>query len=160
MEERGHWDKKVEYILAVAGAIVGLGNVWRFPYLCYKNGGGKKEIFKSCFLESVLLCCWLHVYLHLGAFLVPYLILAVTCGIPLFLLETTVGQYTQEGSVTCWRKLCPLVEGRTCCITHLQWCEVVIHYPFNQLWPRWLQHDLCEPFSLVGKYLYRTNITE
>ncbi|XP_056904908.1 sodium- and chloride-dependent GABA transporter 2-like [Takifugu flavidus] len=85
MEERGHWDKRVEYILAVAGAVVGLGNVWRFPYLCYKNGG--------------------------GAFLVPYLVLAVTCGIPLFLLETTVGQFTQEGGVTCWRKLCPLFEG-------------------------------------------------
>lgn len=54
MEERGHWDKKVEYILAVAGAIVGLGNVWRFPYLCYKNGGGKKGMFKSCSLEFVL----------------------------------------------------------------------------------------------------------
>lgn len=41
VEERGHWGKKIEFILAVAGAIVGLGNVWRFPYLCYKNGGGK-----------------------------------------------------------------------------------------------------------------------
>lgn len=47
-----------------------------------------------------------------GAFLVPYLVLAVTCGVPLFLLETTVGQFTQDGSITCWRKLCPLVEGR------------------------------------------------
>lgn len=46
----------------------------------------------------------------------PYLILVVTCGVPLFLLETTVGQYTQEGGVTCWRKLCPLFEGRTYCI--------------------------------------------
>lgn len=39
-EERGQWTNKVEFILAVAGHIVGLGNVWRFPYLCYKNGGG------------------------------------------------------------------------------------------------------------------------
>lgn len=54
MEERGHWDKKVEYILAVAGAIVGLGNVWRFPYLCYKNGGGKKRMFTSLPPKSVL----------------------------------------------------------------------------------------------------------
>lgn len=38
---RGQWASKMEYTLAVAGHIVGLGNVWRFPYLCYKNGGGK-----------------------------------------------------------------------------------------------------------------------
>ncbi|XP_061072648.1 sodium- and chloride-dependent GABA transporter 2-like [Conger conger] len=85
LEERGQWGSKVEFLLAVAGNIVGLGNVWRFPYLCYKNGG--------------------------GAFLVPYLVFAVTCGIPLFLLETAMGQYTQEGGITCWRKLCPLAEG-------------------------------------------------
>lgn len=40
-EERGHWAKKAEFFLSVAGNVVGLGNVWRFPYLCYKNGGGK-----------------------------------------------------------------------------------------------------------------------
>ncbi|XP_077421943.1 sodium- and chloride-dependent GABA transporter 2-like isoform X3 [Vanacampus margaritifer] len=85
LKERGHWASKMEFLLAVAGNIVGLGNVWRFPYLCYKNGG--------------------------GAFLVPYLVFVVTCGIPLFLLEATVGQYTQEGGVTCWRKICPLAEG-------------------------------------------------
>ncbi|XP_042284080.1 sodium- and chloride-dependent betaine transporter-like isoform X2 [Thunnus maccoyii] len=83
--DRGRWASKTEYILVVAGNVVGLGNVWRFPYLCYKNGG--------------------------GAFLVPYGLLAVVVGIPLFLLESTVGQYTQEGFVTCWRKFCPLAQG-------------------------------------------------
>lgn len=39
--EREQWANKLEFILAVAGHIIGLGNVWRFPYLCYKNGGGK-----------------------------------------------------------------------------------------------------------------------
>lgn len=41
--EREQWSNKVEFFLAVAGHIVGLGNVWRFPYLCYKNGGGQYE---------------------------------------------------------------------------------------------------------------------
>ncbi|XP_034411373.1 sodium- and chloride-dependent GABA transporter 2-like [Cyclopterus lumpus] len=72
-------------MLVVAGNLVGLGNVWKFPYLCYKNGG--------------------------GAFLVPYGLLSVVLGVPMFLLESSVGQYTQEGSVTCWRKLCPLAQG-------------------------------------------------
>uniref|UniRef100_A0A3P8VC00 Transporter n=1 Tax=Cynoglossus semilaevis TaxID=244447 RepID=A0A3P8VC00_CYNSE len=84
-EDRGQWSSKTEYLLVVAGNVVGLGNVWRFPYLCYKNGG--------------------------GAFLVPYCLFAVVVGLPLFLLETAMGQYTQEGFVTCWKKLCPLAQG-------------------------------------------------
>lgn len=47
----------------------------------------------------------------IGAFLVPYGLLAVVCGIPLFLLETSVGQFTQGGFITCWSKLCPLAQG-------------------------------------------------
>uniref|UniRef100_A0A8B9K3R1 Transporter n=1 Tax=Astyanax mexicanus TaxID=7994 RepID=A0A8B9K3R1_ASTMX len=85
IEDRGHWASKTEFLLAVAGNVVGMGNVWRFPYLCYKNGG--------------------------GVFLVPYVVFVVTCGIPLFLLETAMGQYTQEGGITCWRRICPLAEG-------------------------------------------------
>ncbi|XP_078140538.1 sodium- and chloride-dependent GABA transporter 2-like [Centroberyx gerrardi] len=85
VEKRDQWAKKREYILAMAGNVVGLGNVWRFPYLCYKNGG--------------------------GVFLLPYCFFAVLCGVPLFLLETAVGQFTQEGTITCWRKLCPLAQG-------------------------------------------------
>lgn len=41
---RPAWNSKVEYILAQVGFSVGLGNVWRFPYLCQKNGGGKKLV--------------------------------------------------------------------------------------------------------------------
>uniref|UniRef100_A0A8C5AYQ3 Transporter n=1 Tax=Gadus morhua TaxID=8049 RepID=A0A8C5AYQ3_GADMO len=82
---RGQWSNKLEFLLAVAGQIIGLGNVWRFPYLCYKNGG--------------------------GVFFIPYVVFLFACGIPLFLLETTLGQYTAQGSITCWRKICPLFEG-------------------------------------------------
>uniref|UniRef100_A0A671TJ65 Transporter n=1 Tax=Sparus aurata TaxID=8175 RepID=A0A671TJ65_SPAAU len=84
-ENREQWRKKREYILAAAGNVVGIGNVWRFPYLCYKNGG--------------------------GAFLLPYCIFALLCGAPVFLMETVIGQLMQEGSATCWTKLCPLAQG-------------------------------------------------
>ncbi|XP_037552330.1 sodium- and chloride-dependent GABA transporter 2-like [Nematolebias whitei] len=85
LQARGQWASKAEFLLAVAGQIIGLGNVWRFPYLCYKNGG--------------------------GVFFVPYLLFLVLCGIPLFLLETSLGQFTSLGGVSAWRTVCPLFGG-------------------------------------------------
>ncbi|XP_032432309.1 sodium- and chloride-dependent GABA transporter 2-like isoform X2 [Xiphophorus hellerii] len=85
VEERGRWGTKAEFILTMMGAIIGTGNIWRFPYLCYKNGG--------------------------GVFFIPYTVFIFTCGIPLFFLETALGQYTSQGGITCWRTICPLFQG-------------------------------------------------
>uniref|UniRef100_A0A3Q1GMR7 Transporter n=1 Tax=Acanthochromis polyacanthus TaxID=80966 RepID=A0A3Q1GMR7_9TELE len=82
---REKWANKMEFVFAMAGEIIGLGNIWRFPYLCYKNGG--------------------------GVFLIPYCVFLFLCGIPVFFLETALGQYTSEGGVTAWRKICPMFEG-------------------------------------------------
>uniref|UniRef100_A0A7P0Z4F0 Solute carrier family 6 member 15 n=1 Tax=Homo sapiens TaxID=9606 RepID=A0A7P0Z4F0_HUMAN len=48
-DERPAWNSKLQYILAQVGFSVGLGNVWRFPYLCQKNGGG--VLFCSSLLQ-------------------------------------------------------------------------------------------------------------
>jgi hypothetical protein len=42
--ERASWGGKMEFLFTVIGGAVGLGNVWRFPYLCYKNGGGNEIV--------------------------------------------------------------------------------------------------------------------
>ncbi len=48
--ERPKWDNKFQYLLTCIGFAVGLGNVWRFPYLCQTYGGGKSVSFAMCFV--------------------------------------------------------------------------------------------------------------
>ncbi|XP_018302384.1 LOW QUALITY PROTEIN: sodium- and chloride-dependent GABA transporter 1 [Mycetomoellerius zeteki] len=83
--ERGGWDNKLDFLFSCISVSVGLGNVWRFPYLCYKNGG--------------------------GAFLITYGIAMLFCGIPIFFQEVAIGQYLGAGGMSLVGQLCPLLQG-------------------------------------------------
>ncbi|XP_066437972.1 sodium- and chloride-dependent neutral and basic amino acid transporter B(0+)-like [Eleutherodactylus coqui] len=82
--EREMWPRKADYMLSMVGYAVGLGNVWRFPYLAFKHGG--------------------------GAFLIPYTIMLAFAGLPLFFLECSIGQFASLGPIEVWR-IVPLFQG-------------------------------------------------
>jgi hypothetical protein len=50
-------------------------------------------------------------FVSLGAFLIPYVLSVILGGMPLFYLELLLGQYYRQGSITCWKKICPLLAG-------------------------------------------------
>ncbi|XP_051789452.1 sodium- and chloride-dependent creatine transporter 1 [Erpetoichthys calabaricus] len=82
--ERDMWTRQMDFIMSCVGFAVGLGNVWRFPYLCYKNGG--------------------------GVFFIPYITIMLTGGIPIFFLEISLGQFMKAGSINVWN-IAPLFKG-------------------------------------------------
>lgn len=70
------FDSYLEFLMSALSYAVGLGNIWRFPYLVYRNGG--------------------------GAFLIPWVIMLFLIGIPLFVLEFSFGQYMRKSPVKVW----------------------------------------------------------
>lgn len=76
---RENWKSRKGFIFAAAGAAIGLGNLWRFPFQAYKNGG--------------------------GAFLLPYFVALITCAIPLMIMEYAFGRKIRGGSVKAFSSL-------------------------------------------------------
>ena len=80
MESKNGFSSKIGYVLAAAGSAVGLGNIWRFPYLAAQYGG--------------------------GIFLLTYLILVLTFGYALLISENCIGRMTGKGPVGSYRDMC------------------------------------------------------
>ncbi|KFB53943.1 sodium-dependent nutrient amino acid transporter 5 [Anopheles sinensis] len=81
---REKWGKNIEFLLSCVALSVGFGNVWRFPYTAYKNGG--------------------------GAFVIPYLIVLFIIGRPIYYLEMVLGQFSNRGCVKVY-DLAPAMRG-------------------------------------------------
>lgn len=77
--QRENWSARSGFILAAIGSAIGLGNIWRFPYVAYENGG--------------------------GAFLVPYLIALFAAGLPLLFLDYVVGQKYRGAPPTAFKRM-------------------------------------------------------
>lgn len=108
------------FIMAAVGSAIGLGNVWRFPYVCYANGG--------------------------GAFLLPFFVALFTAGVPLMILEFTIGHWSQHSApkafskinkkfewIGWWTTLIPFLIA-TYYVVVMAWCFSYMIYAINMRW--------------------------
>ncbi|XP_042205398.1 sodium-dependent noradrenaline transporter-like isoform X2 [Homarus americanus] len=83
--ERDTWHNNVEGILSHIGYVVGLGNMWRFPYFCYKHGG--------------------------ATFFIPYTVFLLVVGLPEFFMDVSLGQYLSLGPTHVYSYMAPIFSG-------------------------------------------------
>lgn len=79
METRSQWGTRAGFIMAAVGSAIGLGNIWRFPAVAYENGG--------------------------GAFFIPYLFALLTAGIPILIMEFTMGHKYKGSAPLTYRRV-------------------------------------------------------
>lgn len=117
---RDQWGTKLGFILAAMGSAIGLGNIWRYPYVVYENGG--------------------------GAFLIPYFVALATAGLPILMLEYSLGHKYRQGAPATfhlmrerwewlgwWQAAVSFIIA-TYYIVILAWCLNYFYYSFGQDW--------------------------
>ncbi len=117
---RDQWGTKLGFILAAMGSAIGLGNIWRYPYVVYENGG--------------------------GAFLIPYFVALVTAGLPILILEYSLGHRYRQGAPATFHAISKRWEWlgwwqaaisfiiATYYVVILGWCLSFIYYSFGEQW--------------------------
>ncbi len=117
---RENWSARSGFIFAAVGSAVGLGNIWRFPYVAYENGG--------------------------GAFLLPYLIALLTAGLPLLFLDYIVGHRYRRSPPLAYQQITPKAESlgwwqvMVCLFiglyyaSVLAWAASYVYFSFGQKW--------------------------
>ena len=108
MEKRGNFSNKIGFVLAAAGSAVGLGNIWRFPYLAAKYGG--------------------------GTFLLVYLVLAVTFGFSLMIAEIAIGRKTGLSAIGAFKAL----DKRFGAVGYLAAIIPIIIFPYYSVIGGWV----------------------
>jgi NSS family neurotransmitter:Na+ symporter len=112
-EQRESWGTRGGFILAAIGSAVGLGNLWGFPYKLYSYGG--------------------------GAFLIPYIIAMFLVGIPIMILEFSIGHYTQRAAPDAFKRGHRRFEivgwwGIILAFVIITYYPVILAYCFSFLW--------------------------
>lgn len=119
-DTRENWTSRSGFIIAAIGSAVGLGNIWRFPYVAYENGG--------------------------GAFLIPYLIALITAGLPLLFLDYAVGHRSsgsppkayrklfRGGETLGWWQVCVCIIIGLYYASVLTWAGSYVYFSIGQMW--------------------------
>ncbi|MDX8044735.1 sodium-dependent transporter [Gracilibacillus sp. S3-1-1] len=102
MENRSQWGTRLGFLLAAVGSAIGLGNIWRFPATAFENGG--------------------------GAFFIPYLFALLTAGIPLLIMEYTIGHKYRSSSPRSFSKISKGMEW-------IGWWQVLISFVISTYYP-------------------------
>ena len=117
---RDQWGTKLGFLLAAMGSAIGLGNIWRYPYVVYDNGG--------------------------GAFLIPYFVALATAGLPILILEYSLGHRFRQGAPATFHRISRKWEWlgwwqagvafliSSYYVVILGWCLAFIYFSFGEQW--------------------------
>ncbi|KAF2906108.1 hypothetical protein ILUMI_00069 [Ignelater luminosus] len=152
LEKRSTWGNGMEFLMSCIAMSVGLGNVWRFPFTAYENGG--------------------------GAFLIPYIIVLTLVGRPVYFMEMCVGQFSSKGNVKMFETLAPVLKGvgygqlfGTICVAtyYCSLMAITLFYlvnsftselPWAECNPEWKDDNFhCVPSGYTGKTSLNNSIS-